>query len=320
MMNRCLILTIAVALVSLLAAPLAAADADPSALHRLAKQAQVQAQIQAGPTDPPRVQELIDSGEDHVRAILNSTSSEEAGDNFLTAMQMFSDAFRLMNQNVQEAEDDIQHYTAVLERETRYYNQLLELAETYNVEVPRDEMDGLFGQAASQIEAGDEDAAETLESINDMLGVLRERIGSIAGMEDVERAIEYATLYVGHLKKMIDDAKDLNIPPDGVELMQDRLDRLIAATEPSEIISIINDIITIKQDLDTVKANQLEKRMQDTNYTVKQLLQQGILDDIEHAAVEATLERFLDEMDLGDLDEAEMLLDRLDAWLLDQQG
>jgi hypothetical protein len=305
-------------LVALAAVPLVAADADPTALHKLAKQAQIQAQIQVDPADPPRVHELIALGEARVEAILNSTDADAAGQNFLAAMSMFSEAFHIMNDNDQEHEDDSLYYTAVLERQARYYAQLLELADTYDMDPPGEELDGLFEQAAAQIEGGDPGVADTLESINRMLGTFREQIGAVAAQEDAERALEYAALYVKHLERLVDDADELNIPPDGVELMLDIKSRLSAATEPSEIISIINEIIMLKQDLDLVKANQLELWMQHIQSTAERMLQQGVLDDIEHAAVEATLDRFLEEMDAGDLDEAETLLTRLNAWLLDQ--
>lgn len=309
---------VALAAVPLAAVPLAAADADPAALHKLAKQAQIQAQIQVDPADPPRVHELLALGEVRVEAILNSTDADAAGENFLAAMQIFSEAFQLMNENGQEPEDGQTYYAAVLERQARYYGQLLELAETYGVEAPGGELDGLFEQAADQIEAGDSGVAATLESINQMVGVLREQIGAVAAQEDAERALEYAALYVKHLERLVDNAEAMGIPPDGVEMMLAIRDRLAAATEPSEIISIINEIITLKQDLDLAKANQLELWMRQTQTTAAQMLQQGVLDDIEYAAVEATLDRFLEEMEAGDLDEAETLLTRLNAWLLDQ--
>ncbi|MCE2508280.1 MAG: hypothetical protein J4G04_03135 [Nitrosopumilaceae archaeon] len=305
-------------LVALAAVPLVAADADPATLHKIAKQAQIQAQIQADPADPPRVHELLALGEIRVEAILNSTDAEAAGANFLAAMSIFSEAFQLMNENGQESEDDHLYYEAVLERQARYYGQLLDLAETYGVEASGEELDGLFAQATTQIEAGDSGVVDTLERINHMMGLLREQIGAVAVQEDAERALEYAALYVKHLERLVDDAEELNILPEGVEIMLAIRDRLAAATEPSEIISIINEIIMLKQDLDLVNANQLELWMRHTQTTAAQMLQQGVLDDIEYAAVEATLDRFLEEMEAGDLDEARTLLNRLNAWLSEQ--
>ena len=313
-------LVVAVMMVAALAAiPLAAAEANPAELHKLAKQAHIQAQIQVGPGDPARVHELLEMGEVQVEAILNATDPQTAGENFLTAMHTISEAFELMNKSVQEPDDNQLHYTAVLERQARYYSQLLELAVSYEVEAPSEEMDALFTQAAAQIEEGDPDVVDTLESINHMMGLLREQIGIIAAQEDTERALEYASLYVIHLERLVDDAEELNIPPDGVELILTIRDMLAAAVEPSDIISIINEIITLQQDLNLAKTNQLELWMQHTQDTAERMHQDGILNEIEYAAVEATLDRFLDEMDAGDLDEVRLLLTRLNDWLLDQQ-
>ena len=309
----------AVAVVLALAAvPLAAAEADPAELHKLAKQAHIQAQIQVGSGDPAEVHDLLDAAETDMEAILNSTDTEAAGESFLAAMQHISEAFVLMNQNEQESDDDRQHYTAVLDRQTRYYNQLRDLATSYGVEVPSEAMDALLAQAATQIDEGNASIADTLASINNMTGYLREQIGAVAAQEDIDRAREYAGLYITHLDRLVADADELNIPPDGVDLMLAIRDRLDVAVEPSVIISIINEIITLQDELNLAKTNQLELWMQDTEDTVDQMRLDGTLDDIEYAAVEATLNRFVEEKDAGDLDEANTILTRLNDWLLDQ--
>ena len=308
----------AVVVLVLVAFPLAATDADPTELHKLAKQAHIQAQIQVGPDDPDRVHDLLEVAEIHMEAILNATDNETAGESFLAAMLNISDAFVLMNQNVEESDDDRLHYTAVLERQARYYGQLRELAISYGVEYDGEDMDILLTQAATQIAAGDAGVADTLASINNMTGYLREQIGAVAAQEDIDRGQEYAALYITHLDRLVADADELNIPPEGVGLMLAIRDRLAAATEPSDIISIINEIITLQDELDLAKTNQLELWMQDTEDTVEQMRLDGTLDDIEYAAVEATLGRFQEEMDAGDLDEANIILTRLNNWLLDQ--
>ena len=74
----------------------------------------------------------------------------------------------------------------------------------------------------------------------------------------------------------------------------------------------------LQDELNLAKTNQLELWMQDTEDTVEQMRLNGILDDIEYAAVEATLGRFQDEMSAGNLDEANTILTRLNDWLMDQ--
>ena len=308
----------AVVVLALVAFPLAAADADPAELHKLAKQAHIQAQIQVGPNDPAKVHNLLEAAETHMAAILNATDNEAAGKSFLAAMLNITNAFVLMNQNVDEANDDRLHYTAVLERQARYYGQLRELAISYGVEYDGKSMDTLLARAATQIDAGDARVTDTLASINNMTGYLREQIGAVAAQDDIDRGQEYAALYITHLDRLMDDADELNIPPEGVSLMLAIRDRLVAATEPSVIISIINEIITLQDELDLAKTNQLELWMQDTEDTVEVMRLDGTLDDIEYAAVEATLGRFQEEMDDGDLDEANLILTRLNNWLRDQ--
>ena len=311
-------IVVAVAVLAMAAFPLAAAEADPVELHKLAKQAHIQAQIQVGPNDPDSVHDLLEVAEVHMEAILNSTDAKTAGESFLAAMLNISDAFVLMNQNVVESDDDRLHYTAVLERQIRYYGQLRELAISYEVEYDGKEMDTLLTRAAAQIDAGDAGVTDTLASINDMTGQLREQIGAVAAQEDIDRGREYAALYITHLDRLVADADELNIPPEGVNLMLAIRDRLVAATDPSDIISIINAIIMLQDALDLAKTNQLELWMQDTEDAVEQMRLNGILDDIEYAAVEATLGRFQEEMDAGNLDEANTILTRLNNWLTDQ--
>lgn len=311
-------LTMLAALAALAAVSPAVAEVDPGTLHNLAKQALIQAQIQSGPSDPPIVQDLLDEGERHVNAILNATDSEDAGEHFLAAMRMFSEAFDIMNQDSPDNENGSPYYDAMLDRAAKYYGHLLELADAYGVETHGEDMDALFELAAFQIAQGDPEVADTLMEINNGLGLLRERIGVVAAEEDRERALKYAALYVKHLERLVADAEELNIPPDGVGMMLAIRDRLVNATEPSEIIEIINEIIDIKQEMDLAKANQLELWMQQTRDTAERMHQEGDLDDIEYAAVQATLGRFLEEMERGDLDEAGTILDRLNEWLLDR--
>lgn len=305
------------ALILFIAVPMAVAEVDPATLHNLAKQALIQAQIQADPSES-KLQELLREGSKHVVSILNTTDSDESKEYFLAAMQMFSEAFDIINQNLPDVDNGSPYYDSILERAIKYYGHLLELADTYDVEMPIDDMEVLFETAASQINVGDPGVANTLMDINSELGLLREQIGAIAVEEDRERALKYAALYIKHLERMAADATELNIPPEGVEVILAIRDRLAGATEPSDIISIINEVIDIKHELDLVKVNQLELWMEEIQGISERMYQDGELDDIEYAAVKATLGRFLDEMDNNDLDEAEIILNRLDKWLMNK--
>ena len=298
--------------------PLAGAETDTSALYDISKQAQIQVEIQISPSHPAEIRDLLDQGTARVDAITNSTDHDEAAEHFLAAMQMFEEAFRLMDEaEASSIEDVTPDHSEDLARVMRYYDQLNYLASVYDLDVDNTELDSLFEQARNQVDNGESQAARTLESIKEMLAVLRERIGVAAAEEDRTRALEYTVRYVAKLDRLVAGADTLGIPPEAVEDLERIRDQLAVATDPSTIISLIGEAISIKQDLDLAESDRLEVWVWQLEDTIERLSNDDIIDNLEYNAATISLDRCKEMLADGDLDKAEVRLGQINDWLFD---
>lgn len=306
------------AFLGMVVVPLAGAETDTSDLYDIAKQAQIQVEIQISPSHPSEIGDLLEQGTARVDAITNSTDHDEAAEHFLAAMQMFEEAFRLMDEaEASSIEDITPDHSEDLARVMRYHDQLNYLASVYDLDVDNTQLDSLFAQARTQVENDEPQAAQTLESIKEKLAVLRERIGVAAAEEDRTRALEYAVRYMNKLDRLVAGADTLGIPTEAVENLQRIRDLLAVATDPSTIISLIGEAISIKQDLDLAESDRLEVWVWQLEDTIDRLSDDDIIDNLEYNAAVLSLDRCKDMLADGDLDKAEIRLGQINDWLFD---
>lgn len=306
------------AFLGMVVVPLAGAETDTSDLYDIAKQAQIQVEIQISPSHPSEIGDLLEQGTARVDAITNSTDHDEAAEHFLAAMQMFEEAFRLMDEaEASSIEDITPDHSEDLARVMRYHDQLNYLASVYDLDVDNTQLDSLFAQARTQVENDEPQAAQTLESIKEKLAVLRERIGVAAAEEDRTRALEYAVRYMNKLDRLVAGADTLGIPPEAVENLQRIRNLLAVAVDPSTIISLIGEAISIKQDLDLAESDRLEVWVWQLEDTIDRLSDDDIIDNLEYNAAVLSLDRCKDMLADGDLDKAEIRLGQINDWLFD---
>lgn len=306
------------AFLGMVVVPLAGAETDTSDLYDIAKQAQIQVEIQISPSHPSEIGDLLEQGTARVDAIINSTDHDEAAEHFLAAMQMFEEAFRLMDEaEASSIEDITPDHSEDIARVMRYYDQLNYLASVYDLDVDNTQLDSLFVQARTQVENDEPQAVQTLEDIKEKLAVLRERIGVAAAEEDRTRALEYAARYMKKLDRLVAGADTLGIPPEAVEDLQRIRDLLAVAADPSTIISLIGEAISIKQDLDLAESDRLEVWVWQLEDTIDRLSDDDIIDNLEYNAAVISLDRCKEVLADGDLDKAEIRLGQINDWLFD---
>lgn len=294
----------------------AAAETDPAILYSIARGAQIQAEIQMGSSVPDTVRELVARGAAEVEAIAAADDPESATEHFLAAMELFNRAFRLMDANGGETEDAQIRYAADLERLLRYYNQLRHLAAIYGVAADYGELESLFETAREQVEDEDEGVGHTLQRISQAMGDLREEIGLAAAEEDKAWAVRYAAQYVEYLDRLVSGAEALNIPPGVVEEVRQVRDKLEAATDPAEIISLIEEVLEIKKDLDLDRSDRLEVWVMQVENTIMRLWDSGAMDRIEYNAVTMSLDKCKGMLAAGEFSEAEAFLGQINDWLI----
>lgn len=302
--------------------PMASADTeietDPAILHKLATEAQIHVEEQIQESDAPQVWSLLNNGTAHVNLILNATTVEESSDHFLAAMEAFRQAVEIMGKDTPI--EDISDYSERLERNERYFGQLLYLVDAYDMSIDVAELEGLFSTARVMLQDNDGDVEEVLDSIALGIESLREEITIVATEKEQERAIKYASEYLIQLDRFLEVADDSDIPDDVIEEIQALRSKLEEATKSDVIVSIILEIISIKEDLRLDTVDQLQLRGLQLEDTVRQFWMNDKIDDAEYTSALVTLEKCRFFLDIEETDEAETLLDELNDWLVDIEG
>ncbi|MXY61161.1 MAG: hypothetical protein F4Y82_03475 [Cenarchaeum sp. SB0665_bin_23] len=309
------VLVAAVVLLAGVFVPMASAETDPVILHKLAMEAQIHVEGQIQDSDPPQVWNLLNNGTEHVSLILNSTTVEESSEHFLSAMEAFRQAVEIMEEGT-PSQEDVLYYSERLDREARYFDQLLYLAASYDMNVDTTELEGLFATARTMMQDNGEDAEQILADIAEGMEHLWEEITMVAIEKDQERAINYAQEYLVQLDRFLEVTDDSDIPDDVIEQIQELRLRLQDATESDVIVSVILDIISIKEGLKLDPVDQLQLWGLQLEDAVRQSWIDGTVDDAEYTSTLVTLEKCRFFLSIEELDEAESLLVDLNAWLL----
>lgn len=313
-----LVVTVLVAVLIPMASAETETETDPAILHKLATEAQIHVEEQIQESDAPQVWNLLNNGTAHVNLILNATTVEESSDHFLAAMEAFRQAVEIMGEDTPI--EDISDYSERLERDERYFEQLLYLADAYDMSIDVAELEGLFSTARAMLQDNDGDVEEVLDSIALGIESLREEITVVATEKEQERAIQYAQEYLIQLDRFLEVTDDSDIPDDVIEEIQALRSKLEEATQSDVIVSIILEIISIKEGLSLDTVDQLQLWGLQLEDTVRQFWIDDKIDDAEYTSALVTLEKCRFFLDIEETDEAETLLDELNDWLVDIEG
>ena len=296
--------------------PIASAETDPTILHKLAKEAQLHVEMQIEESDPPQVWDLLNNGTEHVNLILNSTTVEESEEHFLAAMKSFQEAVELMEDDTLES-TNTPDYIAILNRNIRHFDQLLYLADAYNMQYNQTALSNLFDTAKTMIQHDDEGVVQVLNQIEYNIRLLSEEIVAVATEKEQELALQYAKKYLVHLDRFLEVADDSDIPDDIIQQIRALRTELSEATTSHVIVSIIQEIISIKEGLELNQGDQLQLWSLHLEDAVRQAWVDGTIDDVEYTSALVTLEKCRFFLDIEELDEAESLLVNLDNWLVE---
>ena len=313
-----LVVTVLVAVLIPMASAETETETDPAILHQLATEAQIHVEEQIQESDAPQVWNLLNNGTAHVNLILNATTVEESSDHFLAAMEAFRQAVEIMGKDTPI--EDISDYSERLERDARYFEQLLYLVDAYDMSIDVAELEGLFSTARAMLQDNDGDVEEVLDSIALGIESLREEITVVATEKEQERAIQYAQEYLIQLDRFLEVTDDSDIPDDVIEEIRTLRSKLEEATQSDVIVSIILEIISIKEGLSLDTVDQLQLWGLQLEDTVRQFWIDDKIDDAEYTSALVTLEKCRFFLDIEEIDEAETLLDELNDWLVDIEG
>lgn len=266
----------------------AAAQTDPTILLRIAQNAQAQIGNNIPDSSSDEIQKLFQEGSDHVDALSKALENEDtnsAKKHFLAAMKIFKEISHMLTQNnVPKAEVAVSkaqtnNPTSDLLKLYRYASSLKAVAEKYQAAINFTQLDNLFGTAREQISSKQfNDAQETIHKINQVVDDIEKQLRDQASQQEYERAQRYAQQYVEQLDRLIENAKNQEVSDDIIKQLEDARERLSSASSPEEIVKEIRNIISIKNQFELTKNDQLESRIMQAEKILMRLSQMAQVD------------------------------------------
>src|SRR3989338_5731782 len=246
----------------------AQAQTDPSILIKIAKHAQKQLENQINQDSSDKTKQLFKDGEQQVEALEESLRNNEidlAKKHFLSAMRIFKEVSQQLSIN-QSSQVEMATLKATAEdpsadllRMQNYVDNLKTIAKKYKTSVDFSELDSLFVTAKKQIiDRQFDDALQTISKIKQITVNFNNEIREYASQQEQSRAKEYAQKYLEQLDRLIENAKNQGLSEDIIQKLETARENLSSVTDPHEIIKQIREIISIKEQFELTKNDQLD--------------------------------------------------------------
>ncbi|MFB5637795.1 MAG: hypothetical protein ACE5RF_05230 [Nitrosarchaeum sp.] len=257
------------------------AQTDPSILLKIAKQAQKQLESQINQDSSDKTKQLFYEGTQQIKSLeesLKNNDTNSAKKYFLSVMKIFKEVSKQLTNN-QSSQTEItaskittEDPSADLFRIQDYVNNLKTIAKKYNTSIDFSELDTLFITAKKQIRDKQfDDALETISKIKQIAINFNNEIREYASQQDQSRAQDYAKQYLEQLDRLIENAKNQGVSQDIIQRLEAARENLSSATDTHEIIKQIREIISIKEQFELTKNDQLESRVMQVEKTLIKL-------------------------------------------------
>lgn len=301
------------------------AQTDPTILITLANRAQTQIERQISDSSSDEIKQLFRNGIAEVKALeksLQQDDIETAKKHFLNAMRIFAQISHLINEQEDTQAEATQlraapqpDYSSDLERIHKYVTSLKALAKKYNAPIDFSEIDGLIDTAKEQARNGNSEIVHTINEIKHLVIEINNDIRDFAAKQQQERAKRYAQQYLEQLDRLIENAKSQGVSEEVIVKLENLKEKLSTATDPSDIVEKIKEIISIKKQFELTKNDRIESRVIQIEKTINRLSQiEGVdSEKIESAKEQLALSKgYLRE---GEFDKANELLRELNEQL-----
>ena len=304
------------------------AKTDYTVLLRLVSDAQSQIEKQIATNDNKDIEKLYNEGLKQVellKADIEEDNVESAREHFLLAMRIFNkitrDAPESTNIQPEASSAARQHdHISNLERTKKYVENLKLVAKKHGADINFEEIDKLFVKIREQI--NDKNYDEVKDDINklnrtvlDINKTLREYANQISS----DRAKTYAQQYIEKVDRLIAQAEG-KVSDEIIQKLEDAKERLANASDKKEVIKIVRTIISIEQEFDLTKANQLESRMMQLEKKARQLAGFEGIDESEIENLRQMISEIKQLISKAKLDEANGLLHELNDKLKELQN
>ncbi len=303
----------------------AQAETDPLILLKISKYAQKQLESQINQDSSDKIKQHFKEGIQQVNALeksLKNNDTDSAKQYFLSAMKIFKEIYQQLTDTqpsqteITTLKDTVEDPSADLFRMQDYVNNLKIIAKKYNTSIDFSKIDSLFLTAKKQItDKQFDDALQTINKIKQITVDFNNIIRLQASKQEQSTAKEYAQKYLEQFDRLITNAKNQGLSEDIIQQLETARENLSSAKDPHEIIKQIRIIISIKQQFELTKNDQLESKVMQVEKILFKLSNSDKLSQINLEDANKTLQTIKHHLTEGEFDTANELLQSLTTLL-----
>jgi len=302
----------------------AQAETDPLILLKISKYAQKQLESQINQDSSDKIKQHFKEGIQQVNALeksLKNNDTDSAKKYFLSAMKIFKEIYQQLT-DTQPLQTEITtpkntvDPSADLFRMQDYVNNLKIISEKYNTSIDFSKIDSLFLTAKKQItDKQFDDALQTINKIKQITIDFNNIIRLQASKQEQSTAKEYAQKYLEQFDRLIKNAKNQGLSKDIIQQLETARENLSSAKDPHEIIKQIRIIISIKQQFELTKNDQLESKVMQVEKILFKLSNSDKFSQVNLEDANKTLQTIKHHLTEGEFETANELLQSLTTFL-----
>ena len=296
------------------------AQDNPNILLKIVKHTQEQIQNQVSHDSSDKVKHLLDIGNSHIHSLeksLQSNDVESAKGHFLSAMKTFKEISTYLSPDdsssqINSLSQESKKISGNLTRLHVHVENLKLITANHNVSFDYSEIDDLFIQAKQHLI--DNQIPETLDIIDRIKSIITDvkfKLHEHALKQESHRAKEYAQKYLERIDRLIEQAKQQQIPSEMIEKLENSREILSLTESPEEIISEIRNIVFIKEKFDLIKNDRYESKILKIEKIIHLMSQNNQIPEDELVELQKQLQDIKYYLDQGDLSTVGNLLKQI---------
>ena len=286
------------------------AQNDPSILLKIVKHTQEQIENQIPQDSSDKVKNLLETGNSHINSLdesLQNNDIESAKGHFLSAMKIFKEISKYLSpadtsSQINSLSEESKKLSANLTRLHVHVENLKLITENHNVSFDYSEIDNLFIQAKQHLINNQiPETIDVIDRIKSIITDVKFKLHEHALTQESHRAKEYAQKYLERLDRLIEQAKQKQIPSEIIENLENSREILSSTENPEEIINEIRSIVFIKEKFDLIKNDRYESKILKIEKIIYLMSQNNKITDGELTELQKQLQDIKYYLDQGDL-------------------
>ena len=293
------------------------AQDDPSVLLKIAKHTQEQIQNQVSHDSSDKINNLLYIGNTHINSLeesLQNNDVESAKGYFLSAMKTFKEISSYLSptdssSQINSISQESKKISGKLARLHVHVENLKLITGNHNISFDYSEIDNLFIQAKQHLINNQiPETIDTIDRIKSIITDVKFKLHEHALKQESHRAKEYAQKYLERIDRLIDHAKQQQIPSEMIEKLEKSREILSLTGNPEEIINEIRNIVFIKEKFDLIKNDRYESQILKIEKIIYLMSQNNQITEGELIEFQKQLQDIKYHLDQGELSTAGNLL------------